>query len=532
MSFMDILLKTDSVSVYDVLKHQEIEEIRKQETVQDTIFQYLERRRDDWENIAQERTGHVISNRRLTAIFDEAKRRNDKTQLDEHVVENFQYTSPKKGMPRPKVSATKKEGKQLMRSVLHKVSEVVGPEESKIILALRDFIDEGRRQTPTRSKTDLEELIGNRNGLIDRLRSRRQNSVLGNNRYMSRLKLAGLYHDKFLMRLGNAITNNNRNKSFHPTFWKELNSGNPIGIDILKDFLHSQDATIPNTQKMKGFYRQLKSGKLFDATTKIKQLLKQRDNPDEEIYNFQSESVVKEDVDKIMAFKKVVVEKFMAVLDKFKDDTGYTTNNHETTIHNKIRGYTNRQLADIDFDEEFGDILETDIANVENLWDVLVEIREVITFISEKTNITVDISDIDNELFQEKMALTLSISEYDKYIDSNKILRDKLEAGERTNITMEMRERQSVTTMDSHKKSYLNLKRIQAEIPNKGFNKLRTASKIERNKQQLEEVKQDIADEFEDLQEKDEIPDATQAYKEVIQELEERSRQELQGEEE
>ena len=95
-----------------------------------------------------------------------------------------------------------------------------------------------------------------------------------------------------------------------------------------------------------------------------------------------------------------------------------------------------------------------------------------------------------------------------------------------------MRERQSVTTMDSHKKSYLNLKRIQAEIPNKGFNKLRTASKIERNKQQLEEVKQDIADEFEDLQEKDEIPDATQAYKEVIQELEERSRQELQGEEE
>ena len=189
-------------------------------------------------------------------------------------------------------------------------------------------------------------------------------------------------------------------------------------------------------------------------------------------------------------------------------------------------------MADIDFDEEFGDILETDIVNVENLWDVLVEIREVITFISEKTNITVDISDIDNELFQEKMALTLSISEYDKYIDSNKILRDKLEAGERTNITMEMRERQSVTTMDSHKKSYLNLKRIQAEIPNKGFNKLRTASKIERNKQQLEEVKQDIADEFEDLQEKDEIPDATQAYKEVIQELEERSRQELQGEEE
>ena len=469
MSFMDILLKSNSVSVYDILKHQEIEEIRKQETVQDTIFQYLERRRNSWENTTQQELGHVISNRRLTAIFNEAKQRNDKTQLDEHVDENVHYTAPKKGMPRPNVSASEKGGKHLMRSVLLKVSNVVGPEESKIILVLRDFIDEGRIQSSQRQRTEIEQLIGGNGGLIDRLRAGRHNQTIQNNRYMSKLKQAGLYHDKFLIRLGSAIDNNNDRNTFHPRFWTELNGGDPLGIDLLKDFLNSQGSTIPNTTKMKGFYRQLKSGNMMNASTKVKQLLAQREKPDEEIYNFESEGVLREDITKIMEYKELVVERFKTALDKFRDDNGeFTTDNHETEIHTKIKSKTNRQLAEIDFDKEYGDVIEKDIGTIEKLWETLLEIQDALKVIFERTNLTDDISDIDNELLQEKMALAISIHDYDNYLESNKRLTDRLEAGERTSRKLQQEERRSGNVMDYHKKSYLNLKRIQAEIPNKG----------------------------------------------------------------
>ena len=84
MSFMDILLKSDSTSVYDILKHQKKKvEIKKQYTVQDSIIEYLGR--DDiqtkWGVASRQKLGRVISNRRLNAIFEQAKRLSDTTQM-------------------------------------------------------------------------------------------------------------------------------------------------------------------------------------------------------------------------------------------------------------------------------------------------------------------------------------------------------------------------------------------------------------------------------------------------------------------
>ena len=146
MSFMDILLKSNSKSVEDILKHQPIiEEIKKQLTVQESIIQYVERNRKKWEIESNSKLGRVISTRRLNAIFDKVKKENGITQLDT-IDESLFFTEPERKTDvvpsTERVSASSRKGKQLMQHVLFQVSEVLkksedeNTEEVEIVLAL------------------------------------------------------------------------------------------------------------------------------------------------------------------------------------------------------------------------------------------------------------------------------------------------------------------------------------------------------------------------------------------------------------
>ena len=536
MSFMDILLKSDSTSVYDILKHQKKKvEIKKQYTVQDSIIEYLGR--DDiqtkWGVASRQKLGRVISNRRLNAIFEQAKRLSDITQLDE-TDERLHFSEPKRDTEEvpsvERVSARSQKGKSLMQDVLLKVSKVVGEEESKIVLALRDFIDEGKSRPPTRAKTDLESLIGGNNGLIDRLRSGRENSVFNN----SRLKLAGIFHEKFLLRLGKAIREDNKANAFHPNFWEEFKSGEPPGIEIFREFLHSQNSTIPDIEKLKGFHRQLLSGDLFNASNRVRHFIKQKEQPDEEIYDFQNEGVVQKDIDKILEYAKRVVAKLKTNLDKFKDETSgsYTDVNHETNIHDITRGMSNRELAEIDFDVEFGNLVEKDIGRIEQLWESLSEIKEALAFITEKTNIQIDSASID-EIQQERFDLINSIANYSNYLQSYERLTQRRETGQRQlEGDTEDEAEEPESALDNLKQQYLHIKLRTAQLSDRGFTKRREQTERERSEERFEKVKKDIMDLLKDLQEKDKIPDANRRYTETIRELEQQHRERLQGEEE
>lgn len=571
MSFMDILLKSNSKSVEDILKvswKEEANEMKRIEflealdkgkwsnlseeekkdrkqwylvdrwegktrpqstgyTVQESIIQYVENNKRKWEIESNSKLGRVISTRRLNAIFDKVKKENGITQLDT-IDESLFFTEPKRKTDvvpsTERVSASSRKGKQLMQHVLFQVSEVLkesedeNAEEVEIVLALRAFIEPGRQRDKARDYSDLEQELRGRNGLISKLRKGR--NVQGNNRYMSRLLLLGLFNDKFLLKLGKAIKDDNQNKAFHPTLWNDLNSGDPTGIDLLRDFLRTRNVAIPNISQMKGFHRQLVSGDILNVSTRISQLIKQKENPDDTIYDFSSENVVNQDIKKIKEHANIIIQRIKPRLDKFKDESGgYTDINHETEIYDRIRGKSNRELAQIDFDEEFGNIVETDIGAIEDLWESLSEIVEVLEFIEQQTNIQINRDEINN-IRQERFDLINSISNYMNYVQSHERLKERQEIGRRQLADdAEEAEGEPTSALDNLKNQYTYLKNRLAELPNRGFNKIRTENETNRTNDRINETRENIMEIMKDMEENREIVNAKEKYQEIMSEL-------------
>ena len=555
---MDILLKSNSTSVYEILKQSKKEyEMSRKEflehikdlppeeqakkkkwflvdrykaekvepskgiTVQETIIEYLSERQNNWNVFARQKFGQMVSNRRLQKIFDGARNTSDSTKLD-YTDEKIFYRKPKRKTgtapsQEVNVSSKTKKGKQMMYEVLLNVSKVVDEEDSRIVLAIRDFIKVGQSRAPTRKRGELESLIGGSDGLIEKLRGGR--NVTNNNRYMNRLEFAGLFHDRFLMRLGSALKDNNQRKTFHQSFWEDLNSGDPTGVEVLREFLHSQDATIPDIEKLRGFHRQLISGRLFNPASTIKQILSQKEKPDEDIYSFENEDIVNQNIKQISEFRDRTVIKMRSLLEKFRDEdsNGYTDVNHETEIHNRVSGMSNRALADIDFDEEFGDVIEKDIGDIEDLWETLSGIREALEFMASMTNIEISVDDI-NELQQDRINLINSIANYSNYQQSHDTLTERQERGRSQQLSEQGSERRQMSPLNDIRLQYIHVSKTLAELPNKGYTRFRQESEQERNEKRLEDIKGQLMLAVEDNKDR---------YSAVLEELKQQIREEV-----